>query len=296
MSLPDWLEPLYDAETCAASTAGRSTSCGIPSLDLMERAAQGLAAWSQRVAPAGLVVVCCGAGNNGGDGYVAARLLRGRGARGAGAAVTDPRELTGDARAEARAAAGAPAEAVQADGTGGRRRRSSTRCSARARRGRRADPSAGALAAIARRRRPGRRRRRAERGRRLDRRGGRRRRPRGRHRDVPRAKPGLWIAPGKRHAGEVTVIDIGIPRGRAGAAATIGLIRDGRCWPRCRGATAGDTKFTSGRRARRRRLAGPHGRAVRSRRRPRRGRGPGTSRPACPASRSRCSTARLWRS
>ena len=25
------------------------------------------------------------------------------------------------------------------------------------------------------------------------------------------AKPGLWISPGKDHAGEVTVIDIGIP-------------------------------------------------------------------------------------
>ena len=26
-------------------------------------------------------------------------------------------------------------------------------------------------------------------------------------------KPGLWIAPGKTHAGDVTVIDIGIPDG-----------------------------------------------------------------------------------
>ena len=28
------------------------------------------------------------------------------------------------------------------------------------------------------------------------------------------ASPGLWIAPGKEHAGEVTVVDIGIPPGR----------------------------------------------------------------------------------
>ena len=30
------------------------------------------------------------------------------------------------------------------------------------------------------------------------------------------AKPGLWIDPGKSHAGEVRVIDIGIPRGGPG--------------------------------------------------------------------------------
>ena len=35
------------------------------------------------------------------------------------------------------------------------------------------------------------------------------------------AKPGLWIHPGKAHAGEVQTIDIGIPRG-APAAAAIG--------------------------------------------------------------------------
>ena len=37
------------------------------------------------------------------------------------------------------------------------------------------------------------------------------------------AKPGLWIAPGKAHAGEVTVVDIGIPAG-APVQAQIGLI------------------------------------------------------------------------
>ena len=42
------------------------------------------------------------------------------------------------------------------------------------------------------------------------------------------AKPGLWIAPGKAHAGEVRVIDIGIPDGGpAGAGGgLIGLISD----------------------------------------------------------------------
>ena len=32
-----------------------------------------------------------------------------------------------------------------------------------------------------------------------------------------RAKPGLWIHPGKAHAGALTVVDIGIPRERARA-------------------------------------------------------------------------------
>ena len=37
------------------------------------------------------------------------------------------------------------------------------------------------------------------------------------------AKPGLWIAPGKMHAGDVTVIDIGIPDG-APVTPSVGLI------------------------------------------------------------------------
>jgi len=67
------------------------------------------------------------------------------------------------------------------------------------------------------------------------------------------AKPGLWIRPGKAHAGEVQTIDIGIPRG-APLAATIGLIApsvlDGL--PRRGGQS---TKFSSGHVTRRGRLA-----------------------------------------
>src|SRR5262249_41716956 len=39
------------------------------------------------------------------------------------------------------------------------------------------------------------------------------------------AKPGLWIAPGKEHAGDVRVIDIGIPPGGP-LRADVGLIDD----------------------------------------------------------------------
>jgi NAD(P)H-hydrate epimerase len=38
------------------------------------------------------------------------------------------------------------------------------------------------------------------------------------------SKPGLWIAPGKGHAGEVTVVDIGIPVRQGTATVTTGLI------------------------------------------------------------------------
>ena len=58
------------------------------------------------------------------------------------------------------------------------------------------------------------------------------------------AKPGLWIAPGKTHAGAVAVIDIGIPSGAPGdadvARVNAGVLRD---MPR-RGTDS--TKFTSG--------------------------------------------------
>jgi NAD(P)H-hydrate epimerase len=58
------------------------------------------------------------------------------------------------------------------------------------------------------------------------------------------AKPGLWIRPGKDHAGEIETVDIGIPRG-APANARVGLIDDSvlALLPRRTGAS---TKFVSG--------------------------------------------------
>jgi NAD(P)H-hydrate epimerase len=58
------------------------------------------------------------------------------------------------------------------------------------------------------------------------------------------AKPGLWIRPGKAHAGEVEIIDIGIPRG-APAEASIGLITPAVLDLLPHRLAAG-TKFTSG--------------------------------------------------
>jgi hydroxyethylthiazole kinase-like uncharacterized protein yjeF len=49
---------------------------GLSVTELMERAAAGAAEWIRRVAAGRAVTVLCGPGNNGGDGYVIARLLR----------------------------------------------------------------------------------------------------------------------------------------------------------------------------------------------------------------------------
>lgn len=53
---------------------------GVPSLTLMENAGRALADAAMQLAPAGgRIAVVCGPGNNGGDGYVAARYLRAAG-------------------------------------------------------------------------------------------------------------------------------------------------------------------------------------------------------------------------
>ncbi len=74
--LPDWLEPLYGAAQMRAIDRWAIEQRGVASLDLMERAGAGLALFTDRAVPRGPVVVVCGKGNNGGDGFVAGRLLR----------------------------------------------------------------------------------------------------------------------------------------------------------------------------------------------------------------------------
>jgi NAD(P)H-hydrate epimerase len=211
----------------------------------MERAGAGLAALTAQVVGDGPVVVVCGKGNNGGDGYVAARRLReaGRDVRVLSTAPVD--ELRGDALENAQRLPGPPPEpfaaaaledaAVAVDallGTG----------FAGAPHG----PVADAIAA-------------------LERWGG----PVVAA-DVPSgvdaatgevagaavravatatfaaAKPGLWINPGKALAGEVRVIDIGIPAGAPVAAPDVGLIRDAPVLALVPRRRPGWTKFTSG--------------------------------------------------
>ena len=76
MSLPDWLEPLPDAAEQRGLDEWAIDELGVPGQYLMERAGTGLAELVAELAPSGPVAVVCGSGNNGGDGYVTARLLR----------------------------------------------------------------------------------------------------------------------------------------------------------------------------------------------------------------------------
>lgn len=73
--------------------------CGINGYDLMNRAgAAVLAVVKQKYPQARRLLVCCGAGNNAGDGYVVARLAQRAGYVVDVVSLVDPEKLTGDAR------------------------------------------------------------------------------------------------------------------------------------------------------------------------------------------------------
>jgi hydroxyethylthiazole kinase-like uncharacterized protein yjeF len=225
--LPDWLEPLPDAAQQRALDEWAITERKVPGVDLMERAGSALADIVHELCPDGRVVVVCGKGNNGGDGLVAARLLRGRGRDVEVLLLGDARELKGDARAnyerlpgsppapfvaEALASASAVVDAILGTGFSGAPREpvasaidaislaadSATVIACDVPSG--VDASTGEVASRA-----------VE-----------------AHTTVTfhAAKPGLWISPGKDHAGKLRVIEIGIPQGGPLDAA-IGLIEDG---------------------------------------------------------------------
>jgi ADP-dependent NAD(P)H-hydrate dehydratase / NAD(P)H-hydrate epimerase len=224
--LPDWLRPLPGAAEQRALDEWAIHERGIPGVTLMERAGRGLADLVGEIVPSGRVAVVCGKGNNGGDGFVTARLLRERGREVDVLTLYSADDLQGDAKTNFERLPGPPptpfdaaalvgadcvVDAVLGTGFSGAPR----------------EPSAGAIeainaaadtsAVIAC--------------------------------DVPSGvdastgevqgpavqaaatatfhapKPGLWIVPGKDHAGEVRVLDIGIPSGGP-AEPSVGLILD----------------------------------------------------------------------
>ena len=243
--LPDWLSPLLDAERMRAIDRWAIDERGVPSLELMERAGAGVTRAVERLVPDGPVAVVCGKGNNGGDGLVVARLLRD-----AGRAVTvicagPSQELRGDAEAnlsrlpgpapvalaharEQLGEAGAIVDALLGTGFAGEPHgavleaiEAIASCTApvvsvdvpsgvNASTGVVAGAAVSATVTVT----------------------------------FHAAKPGLWIHPGKAHAGAVEVLDIGIPRG-APLQADMGLITPAvlALLPR-RGAES--TKFSSG--------------------------------------------------
>jgi NAD(P)H-hydrate epimerase len=79
------------------------TALGISSLVLMENAGRGVAdtlvELRRQMPPAGPVLICCGKGNNAGDGFVLARHLNIRDVATAVLLLADPDVLTGDAAA-----------------------------------------------------------------------------------------------------------------------------------------------------------------------------------------------------
>jgi len=93
----------------------RAVASGIRSSLLMERAGEAVATVAARMAPAGArIAVLAGPGNNGGDGFVAARLLAANGFRVRVFLIGDREHLKGDASLAARAWTG-PVEAPRRD-------------------------------------------------------------------------------------------------------------------------------------------------------------------------------------
>ena len=215
MDLPRWLKPLPDAAQQRALDAWAIEQHGIPSQTLMERAGSALAGVCAQLAPAGRIVVVCGHGNNGGDGQVAARVLR-----------QQHRDVdvvqAGSAEAAALPAllkdATAVIDALLGTGFAGVPRAPVADAITAINRARQANPALRVLAC-----------------------------------DVPSgvdastgevsatavvadatvafhaAKPGLWIAPGKSHAGELHMVDIGIPAQGQPVSPQAGLIGEQVC-------------------------------------------------------------------
>ncbi len=94
------------AEMAAADAA--TIAAGTPGIALMEKAGRAVAdAVTRRVRPGQSVLVLCGPGNNGGDGFVAARLLAERGCRVTLALAGERSALRGDAAEAAKGWTGA---------------------------------------------------------------------------------------------------------------------------------------------------------------------------------------------
>jgi NAD(P)H-hydrate epimerase len=243
--MEDWINPCLDADQMRATDRWAIQDQGVPSLQLMETAGRAVAEAAAEVAGSGRIAVVCGKGNNGGDGLVAARVLREMGFEVDALLLGPGDQLSEDARANldrfeggrtvgvgelpaALDGAGAVVDAVFGTGFAGSPR-DPARTAIDAINGVDApvvatdiasgvNASTGEVEGMAV------------------------------HADVTvtfhAPKFGHWIAPGKDHAGELRVAPIGIPDG-APVEATGGLIGS-RVLEFVPHRAAGSTKFTSG--------------------------------------------------
>lgn len=113
--MESWLRPLYDASGMREVDRWAIEEVGVPSLELMEAAGRAVAEVVAELAPEGAVRVVCGKGNNGGDGFVAARLLREMGFEVEVLLLWPGEELRGDAAVNFERVGG---ELVEGDLTG----------------------------------------------------------------------------------------------------------------------------------------------------------------------------------
>ncbi len=106
------IELLSTGEMYAADAA--ATEGGVSGLELMEAAGQAVLREIRRRMPPGTAAILCGPGNNGGDGFVAARLLRAQGWTVRLGLLGGLDRLKGDAAANARRWTGECSGAVEA--------------------------------------------------------------------------------------------------------------------------------------------------------------------------------------
>lgn len=91
--------PILTAEEMRVADHTTTERFSIPSIDLMRHAGSAVARFIQREYPAcRRIAVICGKGNNGGDGFMAARALAGSGCEVRVLLLGDPADLKGDAK------------------------------------------------------------------------------------------------------------------------------------------------------------------------------------------------------